>query len=64
MNDTENAIARTEERLKAIEQEMTREEVLSDHLKLTDLYEEQNSLKQELDRLYELWELLLAEKGE
>jgi ATP-binding cassette subfamily F protein 3 len=64
LNDTENAIARTEERLKAIEQEMTREEVLSDHLKLTDLYEEQNSLKQELDRLYELWELLLAEKGE
>ena len=58
LEQTEKEINDTEERLKEIEAEMGKEEIMSDHLMLANLYEEQSSLKSKLERLYELWQEL------
>jgi len=55
---TEKEINDTEGRLKEIEIEMQNEEIMSDHLILVNLFEEQSSLKLKLEKLYELWQEL------
>ncbi|MGE5328651.1 MAG: ABC-F family ATP-binding cassette domain-containing protein [Deltaproteobacteria bacterium] len=61
---TENEINTAEERLKEVEEEMQKEEIMSDHLLLAKLFEEQSNLKSKLGKLYELWQELEAEKEE
>ena len=53
--ETEQEINKSEKRLEDIDIEMTYEAVYSDHVKLTQLHEEQNLLKSRLEELYELW---------
>ena len=55
LKDTESEIAQTEARLTAIEAEMLSEEVVSNHIKLGQLHEEQAGLEARLEELYELW---------
>ncbi len=64
LHETENMITKSEERLKIIESEMSREDILSDHIKLNLLYEEQINLKNKIDRLYREWEALAGEMAE
>ena len=61
LQETEQEINKSEERLKAIDIEMTFEAVFSDHIKLTQLHEEQSMLKIRLEELYELWGVLSEE---
>jgi ATP-binding cassette subfamily F protein 3 len=63
LEQTEKDIFDTEERLKEIEVEMEKEEVISNHLMLSTLFEEQNSLKLKLDKSYEMWQELESEKN-
>lgn len=58
LEETENDIEKTESRLSEIEAEMQEESVRSDHVLLTVLVEEQESLKNKLDELYSLWTVL------
>lgn len=60
INDSEQEIHQIELRLSRIDTEM--EEAFSDHIRLTQLVEEQNRLKTRLDELYNLWETLVSEK--
>lgn len=55
LNDTEEEISKTEERLLSIDREMSDEKAQSDHILLTALLEEQETLKSRLDKLYETW---------
>ncbi len=54
---SEEEISQTEERLAAIDSEMSGEAVQSDHIALTALLEEQTRLKSKLEELYQSWEL-------
>jgi ATP-binding cassette subfamily F protein 3 len=58
LNETEGEISMIEARLKVIDTEMTQEGVQSDHIRLTQLIDEQSALKNRLDELYILWEEL------
>ena len=58
LQEAEQEINKSETRLKAIDTEMTYEAVYSDHIKLTELHEEQSILKTRLEELYELWGVL------
>jgi len=60
LNQTENDIELTESRMKEIESEMTKEEVCSDHVKLLELQQEYDRLKDRLERLYRDWEELMS----
>ena len=62
LNDTEIEIEKAETRLSEIENEMSLDEVSSDHLKLSELHAEQCSLQEKLEYLYKQWELLASEK--
>lgn len=62
-SEIENKIADTEERLKAIDQEMFDESTSSDHSRLTDLLDEQTSLNSLLEELYSEWESISTELG-
>jgi ATP-binding cassette subfamily F protein 3 len=62
LQETEEMINKAEERLKTVELEMTKEDVISDHLKLSQLFEEQSELKDKIDTLYEQWESLTSER--
>jgi ATP-binding cassette, subfamily F, member 3 len=59
--ETEQEINKSEKRLEDIDVEMTYEAVYSDHVKLTQLHEEQSLLKSRLEELYELWGALSEE---
>ncbi|MCX7921067.1 MAG: ABC-F family ATP-binding cassette domain-containing protein [Clostridia bacterium] len=60
ISETEREIGEIEERLVVLESEM--QALLSDHIKLTELHNEQNFLKSKLEELYTLWETLSSEK--
>ncbi|KNY27481.1 ABC transporter related protein [Pseudobacteroides cellulosolvens ATCC 35603 = DSM 2933] len=62
-SEIENKIADTEERLKAIDQEMFDESTASDHSRLTDLLDEQIRLNSLLEELYSEWESITTELG-
>ncbi len=62
-SEIENKIADTEERLKAIDQEMFDENTSSDHSRLTNLLDEQTSLNSLLEELYSEWESISTELG-
>lgn len=55
LSQTENEIAAIEGRLGEIDSQMADSSIQSDHVQLTLLLEEQNTLKSRLDELYELW---------
>lgn len=61
-NDTEGEILQIEGRLAEIENEMASDEIASDHIKLSQLAEEQTGLQSRLEELYTLWEQLGEEK--
>ena len=56
LTQNEEEIAKTEERLNVLENEMTCEATQSDHLALTALLDEQTRLKSRLEELYQAWE--------
>ena len=58
LEETENDIEKMESRLSEIEAEMSGESIQSDHILLTVLVEEQETLKNRLDELYSLWTVL------
>ena len=58
LEETEKDIEKLESRLSEIEAEMSGESVQSDHILLTVLVEEQETLKNRLDELYLLWTVL------
>ena len=58
---TEDEINQAEARLSEINSEMHTDTIAADHVKLAQLYEEQNVLKNRLDELYTLWEELQLE---
>ncbi len=60
-SDTEKEIALLEKTLKELSVEMQSEEVLSDHVRLTDLHNKQVEMEKRLESLYELWESLAVE---
>ncbi|OPZ93884.1 MAG: putative ABC transporter ATP-binding protein YheS [Firmicutes bacterium ADurb.Bin419] len=60
-SDTEKEIALLEKNLKDLSVEMQSEEVLSDHVRLTDLHNKQVEMGNRLESLYELWESLAVE---
>jgi ATP-binding cassette subfamily F protein 3 len=62
-SEIETKIAEIESRLKDIEQEMFDESTSSDHSKLTELLNEQTSLKSLLEELYSEWEKITVELG-
>ncbi|TYQ16648.1 UNVERIFIED_CONTAM: ATP-binding cassette subfamily F protein 3 [Acetivibrio alkalicellulosi] len=53
---TEIEISEIEKRLDVIEKQMHCEEIVSDHVKLIELQEEQEKLNIRLEELYEIWE--------
>lgn len=59
--DTEKEITRIEKALEELNVEMQSEEVLSDHVKLTELHNKQVEMEDRLEELYELWESLAVE---
>lgn len=59
--DTEKEITRIEKALEELNVEMQSEEVLSDHVKLTELHNKQVEMENRLEELYELWESLAVE---
>lgn len=59
--DTEKEITRIEKALEELNVEMQSEEVLSDHVKLTELHNKQVEMENRLEELYELWESLVVE---
>lgn len=59
---TEEEISQIEARLVEIDSEMLLNEIAADHLKLTQLCEEQTRLKIRVDELYVLWEELQSQK--
>lgn len=59
--DTEKEIASIESRLKEIENQMTSDEVASDHVRLMELTDENNKLNERLEELYELWDDLQSQ---
>jgi ATP-binding cassette subfamily F protein 3 len=59
--DTEKEIASIESRLKEIENQMTSDEVASDHVRLMELTDENNRLNERLEELYELWDDLQSQ---
>ncbi len=64
LSETEKEIGQSETRLSEIARNMEKEEVFTDHLKLTDLHNEQDMLNKKLEELYELWETLEEQKAE
>ena len=62
INDTEQEISTAEARLSAIDKEMTMDEVLCDHVRLSALHNEQEELTRRLEELYELWEEFASQK--
>ncbi len=60
LTDTENEIAYIEDHLQTISEQMQQEEVLSDHVRLLELNNEQDKLNKRLEELYELWEKLMC----
>jgi ATP-binding cassette subfamily F protein 3 len=60
----ENEINRIEARINAIAKEMCDEAVYSDHVKVSELHEEETNLKERLDELYILWSELDSGKLE
>ncbi|MCX8132009.1 MAG: ABC-F type ribosomal protection protein [Clostridia bacterium] len=64
LDETEQEITRIELRLSQIDMEMVSEEACSNHVLLTGLHEEQESLNNKLESLYELWENLSQQKEE
>lgn len=63
LTDTENEISEIESRLSEIQSEMKSDKILSDHIMLIQLHDEQSSLEIRLEKLYELWEALASEKN-
>lgn len=61
ITETENEINSTEARIKEIEDQMTLDEVISDHVKLMELNNEHNSLNERLEDLYVLWDDLQSQ---
>ncbi|HPD00299.1 MAG TPA: ABC-F type ribosomal protection protein [Acetivibrio sp.] len=59
--DTEKEINSTEARIKEIEDQMTLDEVVSDHVKLMELNDEHNRLNERLEELYVLWDDLQSQ---
>ena len=55
---TEKKIEDLEQRLQEIKQEMAKDEVLTNYSKLQKLYEQENTIKLELEKEYILWEEL------
>lgn len=64
LSETENEINIKEARLKEIENQMTLEEIISDHVKLMELHNEQDRLNKRLEELYEIWDDLLSQTNE
>ncbi len=62
VNAAERAVAAAEERMYDLEQEI--QEASADYLKLQELYQQRESLEDELARLYAVWEKLAAELEE
>lgn len=62
LTETEQEINSIEARLKAIDSEMAVDEIQSDHIRLTELVNEQAQLNQRLEELYTFWETLSHEK--
>lgn len=60
-SDTEKEIAKLEKSIENIKVEMESGEVLSDHVKLSELHSEQEQMENRLEELYELWESLALE---
>lgn len=58
---TEKAITNAEKRIEEINREMNLEDVLSDHVKLSMLFEELENTRKLLDHLYEKWGCLQEE---
>lgn len=64
LSETEKEINTTEARIKEIEQQMTQEEIISDHVRLMELHNELNGLNSRLEELYELWDDLMSQNNE
>lgn len=64
LSDTEKEINTSEARTKEIEEQMTLEEVISDHVKLMELHNELDKLNLRLEDLYELWDNLMSQSDE
>lgn len=62
LSDTESEIAAIENRLQEISLLMTKEDILSDHIRLMELHDEQSRLSERLENLYGLWEELASQK--
>jgi len=62
LNETEHEIEEIESRLETIKNEMQREDIQSDHIKLLDFHDEYNKLNKRLEELYIIWESLAEEK--
>ena len=62
--ECEGEINRTEARLAAISEEMSREDALSDHVLLAALHSEQTELERRLEELYRQWADLAEQCGE
>ena len=60
-SDTEKEIALIESTLENVKSEMQSQEVLSDHVRLTELHNKQLEMENKLESLYELWESLANE---
>ena len=62
LDGMEEKIAKIEENLEAVKEEMTKPEVLSDHEKLTKLGKKIEEKEEELSDLYERWGILESKK--
>ena len=58
LKKTEEEIASLEERDGELDQELARPEVASDVGKLMEIHKEQESVRERLEKLYEVWESL------
>lgn len=63
LKDTEAAIEKTENRISEIKDLMHDEEIAADHVRLSELLQEQSSLESKLTELYETWESVTTELG-
>lgn len=61
LKKTEEEIAKIEERLDFLDNEMLKEEIFTSALKCMEINKEQTTLRERLDLLYESWEALAAD---
>ena len=61
LKKAEDEIAALEDRLACLDQELMKQEVASDVGKLMEIHKEQESVKERLEQLYEVWETLAEE---